>query len=88
MKKIAFAFLCFVTVAANAQTIFQAQEVNKAATPQGAITSRNGKPVRQAFNYSVVFPDNPITNYDSTLHSLIDYFNDKFQYTQEPEVNR
>ncbi|HAK76024.1 MAG TPA: hypothetical protein DCR35_14965 [Runella sp.] len=41
-------------MAANAQTIFQAQEVNKAATPQGAITSRNGKPVRQAFNYEVL----------------------------------
>ncbi|MBB3838618.1 TonB family protein [Runella defluvii] len=152
MKKIAFAFLCFVNLAANAQTIFQAQEVDKAATPQGGIplfqeyikanlqvpfatraagikgrvflsgviepdgsvselkvtrglqpqadqealrvvglyrawqpAVKDSKPVRQAFNYSVVFPDNPITNYDSTSHSLVDYFNDKFQYTQEPK---
>jgi|GEM_PF-5060527 len=37
MKKIAFLILCVVNVAANAQTIFQAQEVDKAATPQGGI---------------------------------------------------
>ena len=152
MKKIAFLILCVVNIAANAQTIFQAQEVDKAATPQGGIpllqeyvkanlqvpfatrvagikgrvflsgvvepdgsvselkivkglqpqadkealrvvglyrawqpALKDGKPVRQAFNYSVVFPDNPITNYDSTSHSLVDYFNDKFQYTQEPK---
>lgn len=152
MKKITFAFLCFVNLAASAQTIFQAQEVDKAATPQGGTplfqeyvkanlqvpfatrvagvkgrvflsgvvepdgsvselkvtrglqpqadqealrvvglyrawqpAVKDGKPVRQAFNYSVVFPDNPITNYDSTSHSLVDYFNDKFQYTQEPK---
>jgi TonB family protein len=45
---------------------------------------KDNKPVRQAFNFSVVFPDTPIHNYDSTSHSLVDYFNEKFQFTQDP----
>lgn len=45
---------------------------------------KDNKPVRQAFNFSVVFPDTPVNNYDSTSHSLVDYFNEKFQYTQDP----
>jgi TonB family protein len=45
---------------------------------------KDNKPVRQIFNYSIVFPENPVTNYDSTTHSLIDYFNEKFQFTQDP----
>lgn len=46
---------------------------------------KDNKPVRQAFNFSVVFPDTPVNNYDSISHSLVDYFNEKFQYTQEPK---
>lgn len=45
---------------------------------------KDNKPVRQAFNFAVVFPDTPINNYDSTSHSLVDFFNEKFQYTQDP----
>jgi TonB family protein len=45
---------------------------------------KENKPVRQAFNFAVVFPDTPINNYDSTSHSLIDFFNEKFQFTQDP----
>jgi TonB family protein len=45
---------------------------------------KDNKPVRQVFNFSVVFPDTPITNYDSTSHSLADFFNEKFQFTQDP----
>lgn len=49
---------------------------------------KDNKPVRQAFNFSVIFPDTPVNNYDSISHSLVDYFNDKFQYTQEPKEYR
>jgi TonB family protein len=35
---------------------------------------KDDKAVRQIFNYSVNFPDNPVTNFDSTLHALVDYF--------------
>lgn len=45
---------------------------------------KDTKPVRQGFNFFVVFPDMPITNYDSTNQRLVDYFNQKFQFTQDP----
>lgn len=151
MKKLTTIVLFFSCLGGNAQTVYQTQEVEQAATPQGGMpffqeyikanlrvpfstrvagikgrvflsgviesdgsmselkvlrglqpqadeealrvvrlyrawqpALKEGKPVRQAFNYAVVFPDNPITNYDSTSHSLVDYFNEKFQYTQDP----
>lgn len=51
---------------------------------QPALKDNNA--VRQVFNFSIVFPDSPVTNYDSTSQSLIDYFTDRFQFTQDPMV--
>lgn len=45
---------------------------------------KDSKAVRQTFHFSVVFPDMPVTNYDSTHQRLVDYFNEKFQFTQDP----
>ncbi|WP_041340230.1 energy transducer TonB [Runella slithyformis] len=42
------------------------------------------KAVRQTFHFSVVFPELPVTNYDSTHQRLVDYFNEKFQFTHDP----
>lgn len=44
---------------------------------------KDNKPVRQEFNFSVVFPDAPVANYDSTTKSVVDYFNKQFQPTQD-----
>lgn len=45
---------------------------------------KHNKAVRQTFHFSVVFPDLPVTNYDSPQQRLVDYFNEKFQFTQDP----
>lgn len=47
---------------------------------------KDGQPVRQALTYPVLFPEVPVSNYDSTKHSLVHYFSDKFELTQDPKM--
>jgi TonB family protein len=47
---------------------------------------KDGKAVRQVFNYSVVFAENPVANYDSTSRSQVVYYDQNFQYTTNAEA--